>query len=379
MTIKCLVVVPSLMRAGAETQAVDLANGLAQRGHIVHLCAFERQLDQRYRLAESVTFHHLQRRRKYDLSLISVLAELIDTEEIEVIQGVLQFAVLVAWLASIRSTRHPPVVAAIHTTTNRGVKQELQDRLVYRHILRTLHAVVFVCDYQRSYWVSKYPDLQAHARVVHNGVELARFRRDDYVAPAKDLRLRLGIPAEAFVFGCIAAFRPEKGHKILIDAFSRIPGDTYLLLAGEGSERPIVETIVRERGLAGRVCFLGSVAEVRPVIVACDATVLASTAVETFSMAMLESMALEVPVIAPRIGGLEEAITSNESGILFPIGDTNALTAGLSQVIANPAAAREMGLAASKKVKSAFTIGRMVEKNERVLIEAVGSYKRPDC
>ena len=60
--ISCLIVVPSLMRAGAETQAVDLANGLADRGHLVHLCSFEPQLDQRNRVSEKVKFHHIRRK-----------------------------------------------------------------------------------------------------------------------------------------------------------------------------------------------------------------------------------------------------------------------------------------------------------------------------
>lgn len=374
--MKCLIVVPSLIRAGAETQAVDLANGLAKRGHEIHLCVFERELDQRHRIADAVTFHHVLRRRKYDLFMVAEIADLIDKEKFDVIQGVLQFATLVVWLASIWSARKPPVIAAIHTTTNRGIKQELQDRLVYRRILRRLSAVVFVCDYQRSFWVAKYPDLHALAHVVHNGVESIRFRRDDFLIAAQELRSNLGIPNNATVFGCIAAFRPEKGHKLLIEAFSRLASDTYLLLAGDGSERSKVEFAVGERGLADRVHFLGSVREIRPVIVACDATVLASTSVETFSMAMLESMALEVPVIAPRIGGLEEAIVSNESGILFPIGDTAALAAGLTKVMANPAAAREMGRVASRKIKDVFSLEKMVEKNERVLAETVKSNSR---
>lgn len=377
MAMKCLIIVPSLIRAGAETQAVDLANGLSKLGHEIHMCTFERQLDQRHRLVDAVTFHHFQRLRKYDFLLVKSISDLIDIEKFDVVQGVLQFATLIAWLASIRSVSKPPVIAAIHNTRNRGIKLELQERIIYRRVLRRLPAVVFVCNFQRSFWESKYPELQALARVVHNGVESSRFRRNDYLAASQKLRSDLGIPKKAFVFGCIAAFRPEKGHKLLIEAFSRLAGDTFLLLAGDGSERRKVEIDVRKRGLADRVRFLGSVAEIKPVIVACDATVLASTAVETFSMAMLESMALEVPVIAPRIGGLEEAIVNNKTGILYPIGDTAALAAGLRMVTAFPTAAREMGAAASTKVKKAFSFEKMVEKNERVLAEMVCLHSRP--
>ena len=323
--MRCLIIVPSLKRAGAETQAIDLANGLSSSGHDVHLCSFEPQLDQRERLSEAVHFHHVRRKAKYDLSLIAGIAAIIDRENIEVIQGVLQFAVLVAWLAAKRSARRPPVVAAIHTTTNRGLKEELQDRLLYRWILGRLPAVVFVCNFQRDYWVKKYPGLQSLSRVVHNGIDISRFRRSDFALSAQDLRAKLGIPEGAFVFSCIAAFRPEKAHRLLIDAFSSLPGDTYLILAGDGAERPGIEAAVHAAGLDDRVFFLGNVADVRPVIVASISTVLPSTSVETFSMAMLESMALEVPMIATTIGGLGEAIIHRVTGLLCPPGDAASL------------------------------------------------------
>lgn len=365
--MRCLIIVPSLTRAGAETQAIDLANGLSCRGHHVHLCCFERQLDQRGRLSNQVKFHHVLRKSKYDLSLVAAIARIIDLEQIEIIQGVLQFAVLVAWLSAQRSRRRPPVVAGVHTTINRGPKQALQDRLIYRRLLRRLPAVVFVCDYQREYWIKKYPELQPLAHVVHNGVDLSRFQRPDFELGTTQFRADLGIPKSAFVFACIAGFRPEKGHRLLIKAFCELPCNVHLVLAGDGDERPTIEVKVRNAGLADRVHFVGCLADVRTLIVASNATVLASTAVETFSMAMLESMALEVPVIAPEIGGLPEAIEHEVSGLLFPIGDVMDLAVNMKKMAESPALVRSMGFSAAEKVRRSFTLERMIGGYGRVL------------
>jgi glycosyltransferase involved in cell wall biosynthesis len=214
--MNCLIVVPSLRRAGAETQAVDLANGLSLVGHGVHLCSFEPQFDQRARLSGAVKFHHVRRKSKYDLTLITAIADVIDREGISIVLGVMQFAAFTAWLAARRSTQKPPVVAAIHTTVNRGTKEELHDRLLYRRILRRLPAVVFVCNHQRDFWIQKYPELRQLAHVVHNGVNVARLQRNEFTEQAGILRNELRIPGSAFVFACIAAFRPEKGHVLLI-------------------------------------------------------------------------------------------------------------------------------------------------------------------
>jgi glycosyltransferase involved in cell wall biosynthesis len=365
--MRCLIVVPSLTRAGAETQAIDLANGLCARGHRVHLCSFERQLDQRERLASQVRFHHVLRKRKYDVSVIAAIAGIIDAERIDIVMGVLQFAVLIAWLAARRSNRRPPVVAGVHTTINRGIKQELQDRLIYRHLLKRLPAIVFVCDYQRRYWIARYPELQRLARVVHNGVEAERFRRPEFETAARQLRADLRIPESAFVFACIAGFRPEKGHSLLVEAFSRVPSNAHLILAGDGAGRGAIAAMVRDKGLADRVHFLGAIPDVRTLIVASNATVLASIAVETFSMAMLESMALGVPLIASRIGGLPEAITHGETGLLFPIGDVDALAAGMTRMVEQQSEVATMGQAAARLIRTSFTLHRMIEGHEEVL------------
>ena len=369
--MKCLIVVPSLTRAGAETQAIDLANGLSARGHLVHLCSFERQLDQRERLAEKVRFHHVQRKRKYDVSLVSAIAGIIDAERIEIVMGVLQFAVLIAWLAARRSARRPPVVAGVHTTINRGIKQELQDRLIYRRLLKRLPAIVFVCEYQREHWIEKYQELEPLARVVYNGVDADRFRRSQFEAAARQLRDRLRIPAAAFVFSCIAGFRPEKGHSLLIEAFARLGQGAHLVLAGDGAGRAEIAALVRAKGVSDRVHFLGAIPDVRPLIVASNATVLASIAVETFSMAMLESMSLAVPLIAARIGGLAEAITDRETGILFPIGDVEALASGMKRMMADPAEVARMGRSAARRVETSFTLRKMIEGYEEVLQQSL--------
>lgn len=367
--MKCLIVVPSLIRAGAETQAVALANGLSLRGHAVHLCSFERQLDQRDRLLASIQFHHVPRKSKFDLALVAAISKIIDRENIDVVQGILQYAVLIAWLAARRSKQNPPVVAAIHTTLNRGIKQELQERLLYRRVLKQLSALIFVCENQRRHWLRKHPDLKSLSRVVHNGIDPARFRRSEHLKSAQQLRADLGIPNSAFVITCVAAFRPEKGHQILIEAFSRLPTGAYLLLAGDGSERPGIEFATRTAGMSDRVHFLGTVEDIRPVIVASNVTVLPSTA-ETFSMAMLESMALEVPMIASRVGGLDEAIVHGESGLLSQVGDREDLGRCMRVLLNDPDMVTRMGIASAKTIRAKFSVDRMVSGNLRVL-EAV--------
>jgi glycosyltransferase involved in cell wall biosynthesis len=364
--MRCLIVIPSLTRAGAETQAVDLANGLARYGHSVHLLAFERNIEQVNRLS-GVTFHHANRKSKYDLSFVTEIAKVISSQRITVVLGVLLIGAMVSLIAARKSTTKPSVVAAIHTTKSRGLKQELQIRLIYRYVLRRLSALIFVCHQQRQYWIRRFPELDRIAHVVYNGVETERLERRDFERAAAKLRQSLGLPDSAFIFTCIAGFRPEKGHVLLLRAFSQLSGEPFLLLAGEGPERKEIERLAQSLGIGARVRFVGNVPDVRPLIVASDSTVLASTAVETFSMAMLESMALGVPMIAPRIAGLPEAITHLDSGLLFPIGDVAALTQEMEFIMRDPPLGRRMGESAARRVRSSFTHEQMLRGTEQIL------------
>ncbi|HHJ35543.1 MAG TPA: hypothetical protein ENJ87_07240, partial [Gammaproteobacteria bacterium] len=104
--IKSLFLVPSLRRAGAETQALDLVNGLDNSLFEKHLFTFHRVLEQLDRLdRDHIQFYNYPRRYKFDLAPIRQMAQLIDREKIDVIHCTLQFSLLLAWLARLLSRR----------------------------------------------------------------------------------------------------------------------------------------------------------------------------------------------------------------------------------------------------------------------------------
>jgi len=365
--MRCLMIVPSLRRAGAETQVVALANGLAELGHEIHLLTFERHLDLCNRLLPVVWHHTCRRRWKYDFGYTHEIARIIDREGIEVIHTTLQFALLAGWLGRMQSTRKPPLVASLHTTISRNRKEDRQVRWFYRQLLRRCASIIFVCENQRDYWVHRFPELMPISKVVHNGIPLHHYDPQSWKEVGRRLRDELCIPAAATVFGCLAGFRPEKAHHLLIDAFSHLAGEPYLILAGDGPLRKAISNLVIERSVARRVHFLGEVSDCRQVIAASTATVLSSITVETFSMAMLESMAMGVPMIAPAIGGLAEAIEDGESGLIYPPGDEGALSRSMSCITDEPAQVEVMGKHARAVIMLRFSEDKMVGKTEGIL------------
>ena len=353
--LKVLFIVPSLRRAGAETQIIDLVNSLRDPEIQCHLLCFQDDFSQRDRISDDIRFHHVRRRGKYDLSFVSGIAEVIDSEAIDIVHGTLEFSVLVGWLARRRAKRKPHLIGAIHTTLLLGFKEKAHDRLIYQWIFRRCDAIVFVCQKQADIWVQRYPFLRKKSTVIHNGIDLDKFVAGLPAGTDADFLRGYDFPDNVYIISCIAGFRPEKGHDLLIEAFRRLDVNAHLFLAGDGERRASIAALVENLGLSSRVHFLGNVADVRPLLRVTDITVLASTSVETFSIAMLESMAMGVPMVAPDIGGLSEAIVHDQTGWVYPAGDVDRLAALLGQGAQDRAKLKARGVQARDLVEKHYS------------------------
>ena len=157
----------------------------------------------------------------------------------------------------------------------------------------------------------------------------------------------------------------------LVEAIARVRArgiPARALFIGDGPMRPAVEARAAALGIAEHVLITGLQQDVRPLVAACDATVLCSTAVETFSLAALEAMALGRPVVHADIGGAAEMVRHGREGFLFPVGDTPALVERLA-ALADPALRSRMGAQARASVEARFGESAMVDRYESGLLE----------
>ncbi|MEL7450231.1 MAG: glycosyltransferase [Pseudomonadota bacterium] len=366
--LRVLFIVPSLRRAGAENQVVQLVNGLANDAFEKHLLVFGDEMDLREQLDDyNVRFWHVPRQSRFDRGLARRIATIVDEQNIDVLHCTLQISALLGWQARRFATRNPVLLSAIHTTVNRGLKEELYDRLLYRWVLRSSDSVLFVCKAQQAYWIDRYPFVEKTARVIYNGISPQEFAPADYAEEGAGLRASLDVPADATVVSCIAGFRIEKNHRGLVDAFADLPQSAYLVLAGRGEQEQGIRHYVAEKGIGQRVRFVGELSDVRPLLAASNVSVLASFAVETFSMAMLESMSMAVPVVVTDIGGLAEAVENGRTGYVVPVRDTAALAGALKAGVDDPEALRAMGDAARKRVEADFSRDAMIDQTAALM------------
>jgi len=169
---------------------------------------------------------------------------------------------------------------------------------------------------------------------IATGVDLARFAPRD----RDQAKAELGIAGPLVL--SVGALIPLKGHDIVIDAVSTLPGVT-LWIAGEGGDRKRLEAQIERLGLGDRVKLLGSVPpdRVAAALAAADAMALASER-EGLANAWLEAIASGTPVVIPDVGGARQVVTGPAAGRVVPR-NAAAFAAALAELIANPPAAAD--------------------------------------
>jgi glycosyltransferase involved in cell wall biosynthesis len=114
------------------------------------------------------------------------------------------------------------------------------------------------------------------------------------------------------------------------------------------------------------VHFCGAARDVRPYLAAMDAFVLTSTAVETFSNAALEALAMECPVVSSAIGGMPEMLREG-GGLIYRTGDLNELVECLSRLVALGSIRELLSQQARAVVLQRFSLEAMVAEFRHLL------------
>ncbi|MBI4484274.1 MAG: glycosyltransferase family 4 protein [Acidobacteria bacterium] len=202
---------------------------------------------------------------------------------------------------------------------------------------------------------------------IYSGIEI-----DSFCLPANPkLREHFGIPKTAPLLGAVSKLWEGKGHKVILDAMPRIleaHPDAMLVIVGEGSLRPKLESLVARKGLGSRVIFTGFRADVPEVTALFDVALLASF-YEGMGRVILEAMAAGKPVVATRVGGIPDLVTEGVTGFLVPPGDPGALAEKVIRLLSDPVLRERMGRAGREAVTERFSARTMVREIRRVYDE----------
>jgi sugar transferase (PEP-CTERM/EpsH1 system associated) len=249
-------------------------------------------------------------------------------------------------------------------------------RLLRRAAYAMADAVFTVSVELRAYHAKQAWVSQKHIRVIHNGVDTARFSPRPEIQ--QEVRRRFGLSAHAFVVGAVGRMVSIKDYQTLLRAAELLAGkgvDLQVVFVGSGPELSgLQQTAEASAHLSGHVRFLGTVPDTAEILNAMDAFVLPSLS-EGMSNTLLEAMASGLAVVATNVGGNPELVVDGSSGYLFPPGDSQALASVLEELSRDPERRCQAGQAARRRALDEFSLDGMISNYRNLYLE-LGARRR---
>lgn len=195
--------------------------------------------------------------------------------------------------------------------------------------------------------------------VIHNAVDLKAFH------PKGPLADVAPVPPGAPKVALPGAFASLKGHQLLLRAATKvwaqlpstrfffIGGAIYDTVANRRCEAELHRTVAN-RGLTDRVHFTGLQDNIAPWFRAMDVVVNASVRPEGFGRTLLEAMACGRAVVGPDAGGVPEFVQHRRNGLLYPMGNANALADAILTLMGSPDLRRRLGAAGRRTAAARF-------------------------
>jgi glycosyltransferase involved in cell wall biosynthesis len=183
-------------------------------------------------------------------------------------------------------------------------------------------------------------------------------------------RARLGIPADAFVVGCISRFHPKKRNDVVVEAVARLEGDTtHLILAGDGETEEELRRLAAPLG--ERVHFVPTPSgDVGDVLSAFDVSVFCPSPTEGAPRAVILAMLAERAAIATGAEGVADIIVPGVGMISSPENDPEALATILRTYAGDPERIAREGAAGRARAVATYDAPVVAEQIERLLTAA---------
>jgi len=359
---------------GSGIVGSELGKELAERGHTVHFIASAlptrlTELNERVRFHEvEMLSYPLFEHQPYDLALATKMAMVADSENLDLLH--VHYAIphsISGILAreSIKAHRRLPVITTLHGTDITLVGADRSYLPITKYALEQSDGVTAISNYLKQ------------ATIEHFGFDrievIPNFVCPEEYKPKIDCDLRESLsPDGSPVLVHVSNFRPVKRPVDCVEILARVLKQTKarLVMVGDGSERTNCIHRARCLGVSDNCLFVGKQPNIIDYLCASDVLLLPSEQ-ESFGLAALEAMAVQVPVIASRVGGLPEVIDDGETGYLSAVGDVDKMADDAARLLMDPKLRKEMARRARASAIERYSthkiIPQYIEFYERIL------------
>jgi glycosyltransferase involved in cell wall biosynthesis len=283
-------------------------------------------------------------RRRFDLSVIRSLRSVVESRQPDLLVTNSVKSHFLVWRS--RLWRKYPWVAFHHGYTTTDLKMRVYNRLD-RWSLPKADRVVTVCEAFAKQLVNMgLPRARIH--VQHNSI------RPEPAVSAQEMyafRRKLGIFEDERMILAVGRLSKEKAQIDLLHAFKKL-SDTHaeisarLVIVGDGPEREPLEAAAASLGISDRVVFAGQVKNVEGYYAAADVLANPSHS-EGSPYVLLEAMAANLPIVATAVGGVPEMVENNQTALLVPASDPQAMADAIARVLGDEQLAQRLAASAS--------------------------------
>lgn len=371
--ISILIVISNLEYGGAQRQVVELANYIDRDRFDLHICSLSDYVPLKSLLTSS-NVHVIQKRHKFDISVVPRLAKLLKDFQIDLVHGYLFDAEIAVRLAG--KLAGTAVIGNSERNTNYTMKK--RQLLAYRITRNLVDFCIANSQSGAAFNQQVLGNPPDSYYTIHNGVDTKRFRlRDRGVTRAK-----LNLDDRHFIIGMFGSFKEQKNHPLLFKAVHialKSNSNLRILLVGDqlaggmhGSDEYKMNTInlAKNLGLESHLIYVGNHDNVEELYPACDITALPSLFEGTPNVA-LESMACGIPIIATDVSDNAYIVQHGKTGFVIPLNAPEIFAEHLLALANNDDSRIEFGTNARKWMVEEFSCEKLARKTEAVYMDLV--------
>ncbi|TWT68887.1 putative glycosyltransferase EpsF [Crateriforma conspicua] len=370
--LRCLFVITSMPVGGAETLLVNLMRRMNPDVVCPEVACLKDPGPLGQQIASEFPVHSNLIGGKYDIGVIRRLRRLIIDRNIDAVITVgagdkMFWGRLAAAVAGV-----PVIASALHSTGwPDGVGR------ANRWLTGITDAFIAVADSHGKFLrqFERFPDEKVH--VIRNGVDCEKFRHDE--SAGVWLRSEIGLDETSRLVGIVAALREEKNHCMLVHAAAQLREshcDLHWVIVGDGPQRPEIESLADQLGVADRIHLLGTRHDTQRIVAGLDLFTLCSLN-EASPVSILEALACQVAVVSTDVGSIGETVIEGETGMLVPSEDVDAYAAAIGRLIDDPAMRESMGTAGRKRVLATGSVDSMVTGYQTLITDGYDAVIRP--
>jgi glycosyltransferase involved in cell wall biosynthesis len=319
--------------------------------------------------AIGMPIHEVRARGPYDPRLAFRLAALVREQAFDIVHPHEGSSDIVTY--AMRAIHRVPIVTTAHGFIGNSAKQRFMVALDKR-VMRGFDRVIAVSEkMQRDLIAAGVPG--SKVTLLHNAIVLEKYRRTGETGA---LAAVVGRPLPRPAIVSIGRLSPEKGHADLVDALARVAATgrrISAVFAGDGPSRADLTARIQAAGLQDWIHLPGYVQQPARLLQEADLMVLPSHT-EGLPNAALEAFAMEVPVLATRVGGTPEVVTDGETGRLVPARSPESLAAGIISFLDDRATWRGFTDQARRVVETRFDFKTRTSKLEAIYDEMMHAH-----